>query len=313
MKVMIALIGEQQLPNYLPIRYYKPDIVLAVYTERTEGQYINLQTVLQQKYITVEGIKTDPYDLSVIIASINDKLAAMKGIATESLIFNLTGATKIMSLAAYQVAVQRNAPVVYLQSEKGRSILDFYDWQNHQLHHRKPSQELPEYLNLQDMLDLHLGEGKDAKGKDLWQEKGPTVQGNGGHLFEQAIAQAIQNHTYETKCGIKDNKQQIDIDVITRCKNHVAIIEAKIKSGKTDHTFHGMQQLSTNMRYLGGTYTYPFLVTNYKLTDEQQETCKLLRIQLISLLHYQQYMTSLPQQDIDTLLAAIDQAVKPKQ
>jgi hypothetical protein len=310
MTAMIALIGEQQLPNYLPARYYQPDVVLSVYTERTENQYRNLQTVLQQKHIPVEGIKTDPYDLSVIVKSINDKLDTMTGISIQSLIFNLTGGTKIMSLAAYQVAVQRNAPVIYLQSEKGRSLLDFYSWQDHRLHHRKPSEELPEYLNLKDMLDLHLGQGKDATGKDLWKEQRSITQSTGGYLFEQAIAQAIRDHSYEIKCGVKDSKDQVDIDVMMRCKNHVVIIEAKTKAGKKDHTFDGLQQLSTDIRYLGGTYTYPFLVTNYELTDQQKQTCRLMRIRPISLLHYQQEMTTLPQEDANTLLTEIHKAIK---
>ncbi len=305
MATMIALIGEQQLPNYLPALYYQPDVVLSVYTERTENQHTNLQTVLQQKRITVDGIKTDPYDLSLIVKAINDKLAAMVGTSSQSLIFNLTGGTKIMSLAAYQVAVQKNAPVIYLQSEKGQSLLDYYSWQNHQLYHHKPSQELPEYLNLQDMLDLHLGQGQDK-----WHTRSKG-QNDTGLLFERAIGQIFQNHGYEVICGVTDNKNQIDIDVMVRCKNHIVIIEAKTKTGKKDRTFDGLQQLSTNMRYLGGTYTHPFLVTNYKLTDEQQQTCRLMRICPISLLHYQQQMITLPQEDINTLLTTIHQTIKP--
>ena len=77
MTTMIALVGEQQLPNYLPALHCRPDVVLSVYTERTTPQYRNLQTVLQQKGVTVEGVETDPYDLSMIVRSLNDKLTTM--------------------------------------------------------------------------------------------------------------------------------------------------------------------------------------------------------------------------------------------
>jgi hypothetical protein len=310
MTIMIALIGEQQLPNYLPALYYHPNIVLAVHTEKTESQYRNLQTVLkqkkfEQKKIAVEGVKTDPYDLALIVQAINEKLDTITGASAQSLIFNLTGATKIMSLAAYQVAVQRSAPIVYLQSEKGQSLLDYYSWQDNQLHHHKPAKELPEYLTLQDMLDLHLGQGLDK-----WHIR-PKNQKDPGVLFELAIGQALQKYGYEVLCGVTDNKNQIDIDVMMRCKNHIVLIEAKTKTSKKsrDRTFDGFQQLSTNTRYLGGTYTYPLLVTNYNLTNEQQQTRELMRIYSISLLHYQQQMVTLPQADIDTLLTTIQQTL----
>lgn len=300
MTILIALIGEQQLPNYLAARYYQPDVVLSVYSEKTEPQYKNLQKMLQHNGISVDGIKTDPYDLATIGKAINDKLATMVGVSAQSLIVNLTGGTKIMSLAAYQVAVQWNAPVIYLQSEKGKSILDYYSWQDHQLYHHKPAKELPEYLTLKDMLDLHLGDKWDRKRKE---------PNDIGYLFELAIGQTLQNHGYEITYGISDKKKQIDIDVMARQKNHIMIVEAKTKGGKTDHSFEGIKQLSTGMRYLGGTYTYPFLITNYVLPEDAQRNCELLRIHSVLLSHYQQRMDALPQEDIDTLLTAIRQAM----
>ena len=322
MTVMIALVGEQPLPNFLPALHYTPTHVLLIHTEKTRPQFENLKTVLKQKQVKVSGVKTeekievfgvetDPYDISAIVSAINEELAQNKKLtqtietSSQSLMFNLTGGTKIMSLAAYQVAVQRNAPVIYLQSEKGQSLLDFYSWQNDQLRHES-QEELPEYLNLQDMLDIHLGQGQDKwhiRSKD---RKDPGI------LFELLISQMLQYHGYEVLDGVSDHRNQIDIDVIMRCQNHVVIIEAKTKSGKKDRTFDGIQQLSTNMRYLGGTYTIPFLVANYELTDEQQQSCKLMRIRPISLLHYQQQMTTLPQEDIDTLLTTIHRAIKPE-
>lgn len=42
------------------------------------------------------------------------------------MIFNLTGGTKPMSLAAFLVAFQRKAPFVYFQTEGGHSLLFHY-------------------------------------------------------------------------------------------------------------------------------------------------------------------------------------------
>src|SRR2546429_293691 len=154
MTTMIALIGEQQLPNFLPVRHFSPSNVLLVYTEKTQPQYENLQ------------------------------------------------------------------------------------------------EELPDYISLLDMLELHLGKKKDRTGKERWIIDEPTTSSDGGHLFELAIKQALQGHGYEALCGVKNHTNQVDIDVMIRYKNQVAILEAKTGSS-TD--LRGVKQLSYAIRYLGGT------------------------------------------------------------
>src|SRR6266446_1560441 len=298
MATMIALIGEQQLPNFLPVRCYSPSDVLLVYTEKTQQQYENLKAVLEQKQVNVYGVKTDPYDISAIVGAINKELAQNKGLtqaietSSQPPMFNLTGGTKIMSLAAYQVAAQQTAPVIY-QSERGQSIIDLYRWQDHQLYHQL-QEELPDHLSLRDMLELHLGQKKDATGKERWIVDEPTTSSDGGHRFELAIKQALQDHGYEALCGVKNHTNQVDIDVMIRYKNQVAILEAKTGSS-TD--LRGVKQLSYAIRYLGGTFTRQFLVLNCKPTADQQVMCELLRIHIISLLRYQPDMVTLPQED----------------
>jgi hypothetical protein len=298
---MIALVGGQTLPNILPILHYKPLNTLFIYTSTTSGQYKNLKTVLEKKRFNVYGIESDPYDISAIAKTLNGSLANIDA----PFVFNLTGGTKSMSLAAYQIAAEHRSSVIYLQSEKGQSIVDHYIWRDYQLY-RQQQDPLPEYLNLTDILDLYLGQGKDAEGKDIWKEKGPTIQNNGGHLFEIAIAEALRSHSYEVMCGVKGSNDQVDIDVVIRYKNQIGIIEAKTGKKNLD----GIKQLSNTMRYLGGTYTKLFLVISGEPSNEQQRVCKWLHINIISLLHYQKGMIALAQEDIDTLLTTIDKIMK---
>ncbi len=313
MTIMIALIGEQQLPNFLPVLHYSPTHVLLVYTERTQPQYKNLKAVLEQKKVKVYGVKTDPYDISIIVGAINEELTQNEELAqaieasSQLPMFNLTGGTKIMSLAAYQVAAQQSAPVIY-QSERGQSIIDLYRWQDQQLCH-KLQEELPDYLSLRDMLELHLGQKKDIAGKERWVVDEPTTSSDGGHLFELAIKQALREHGYEALCGVKNHTNQVDIDVMIRYKNQVGIIEAK--TGKSTD-LRGVKQLSYAIRYLGGTFTRQFLVLNCEPTPDQQMMCELLRIHIISLLRYQQYMVTLPQEDMDILLTEIGNKMKAR-
>jgi Domain of unknown function (DUF1887)/Restriction endonuclease len=305
MKTMIALVGDQPLPNFLPARHYHPDNLILVYTSKTQTKYKYLKAVLQEE-CNVSGIETSPYDISAIADALNEKLDTL---SSELLIFNLTGGTKTMSLAAHQVAQQRNAPIIYLQSEGIRSIIYLYNWQDHHLY-RQSQDELQEYLNLREMLDLHLGRGKNEQGKDTWLENGPTIQSNGGHLFELAIAQVLRNQGYEVMCGVRNSNNNVDIDVMIRYQNQVGIIEAK--TGRNAKNLEGVKQLSTTMQYLGGTYTKPFLVINDEAYHDQKIVCDWLHIKIISLIHYQKGASALVQEDADTLLSEIDKLMKGK-
>ena len=164
MTTMVALVGEQPQPNYLPVLHARPENVVFVYTERTRQQYTYLKIMLEKQGINVDGIETAPYDISTITMTLEKNLTSITTLAPQTLVFNLTGGTKPMLLAAYQIAERLNAPVMYLQSERGRSTIDYYNWQDHQLCYQRQEQ-LTQHLSLNDILHLHLGPEKDAKAR----------------------------------------------------------------------------------------------------------------------------------------------------
>ena len=312
MTTMIALVGEQTLPNFLPVLHFKPTNVVFVYTTRTQQTFEYLKVVLEKRKFNVQGVETDPYDITAITHTLNEELGKLLELTAQPLVFNLTGGTKTMCLAASQVAAQHNASVIYLQSERGKSVVDHYSWQNNQLCRQQPEQ-LPEYLRLCDMLDLQLGPGKDDTGKNRWEEKGPTIQkDNNSHLFELAIAQVLRDYGCEVMCGVKGKNDQIDIDVMIGYQNQVGIIEAKTSDDGKIGGLHGIKQLSTAMRYLRGTYIQQFLVINGKPDDNLQMMCEILRIPIICLTSYKRGPSSLTlsQEDSETLLSEIDKIMK---
>src|SRR5579863_8808668 len=148
MTLMVALVGEQTLPNFLPIRYYKPDSVLLVYTTRTEGKFKQLKSALQQETaIFGLDLKINGHETEAITKALKDMFETSE-LAHQKAEFNLTGGTKPMSLAAYQVAQQYEAPVFYLESEGKHSRVYHYMWENQQL--KADSNELlPECANLE--------------------------------------------------------------------------------------------------------------------------------------------------------------------
>lgn len=114
---MICIIGEQPIPNLLPILHYKPTCVLLVHSKKTLFVAENLAAVVksQQPQTRVEKCSVaDAYDVADILDRIEKALNAQP--ATELLI-NLTGGTKPMMLAAFELALTRKASSFYFESE----------------------------------------------------------------------------------------------------------------------------------------------------------------------------------------------------
>jgi hypothetical protein len=295
MTLMVALVGDQTMPNLLPVRRYHPDRVLLVYTPRTKPKYDLLRATLQRE-TKVDGIETDAYNIPTIAQAIRAKLDSAE-LASEPTEFNLTGGTKAMSFAAYEVAQQRNAPVLYLESEGKRNRIYQYIWANQQLQGTS-SELIPECVDLKDLFDVHLGIGQ-------WTEEGPT-EGDGGR-FERALAQTLQTQGYEVMTGIKTMEGQIDIDVAMRWENRFGIIEAK--TGNSGRTLNGIKQLSIAGPRLG-IFTQAFYVINVERNTVHDAIADASRIQVISLNHYVTGSDSLPTNDEDIFVATIGSTLK---
>lgn len=123
--VLIQLIGEQTLPNILPVHILQPEMVYNLYTGRTEKQGQRIKLWIQKKYgkkVTAVHKKLPGDDLYKETLALGEKLMAQH--AADRLIVNLTGGTKLMSLAIHQVAEKAaNTTVIYVDSEKKQNIV----------------------------------------------------------------------------------------------------------------------------------------------------------------------------------------------
>ena len=296
MTLIISLVGGQPLPNLLPVRHYQPDGVLLVYTQRTRSVSDRLKAVLQRETQVYE-LETDAYDIAAIVKKLNQELETSK-LSSHSFLFNLTGGTKPMSLAAFQVAQHRSAPMLYVESERKGILMYRYTWEKQQLQSSSP-EVLSECMQLRDFFDVQLGVG-------VWHENGPSSD-EGGH-FEIALAEALRMHGYEVMAGIKAMKDQVDIDIALRFENQFGILEAKSGSGGTG--LKGIQQLSTNVQFLS-IYTQKFYVITVKPSPSQEIIRDAARIQIISLPGYvSKTDETLPSDEAKNFIKAIDQAFK---
>lgn len=126
MKILISLISDQQIPNVLFIKEINPDINIFVTTESMErkGQANKLINTLGLSISSVKKIVVNQESFNDVI----NKLSEVVRITDEDeLIINITGGTKIMSIASYYFGRRKGAKIYYLPIGSNRFIKIFPD------------------------------------------------------------------------------------------------------------------------------------------------------------------------------------------
>lgn len=281
MTTMIALVGEQPIPNLIPVRYLKPEALVLVYTKRTEDKAMNLVRLLAENGVVPVKVD-DPYDLT---ATRSDVLKAIQG--HTDLLFNLTGGTKTMALAAYELAKHTNSPFIYLQTEGApgqalQTVLYRYRFEAGQSVLEQPVPIDEQVISLDDYLRAHFG---DYETGDFHRTKQGGLSEGG--LLEKAVHDALKDWVDDIKVGVRPKgvKQQMEIDLVIRRGNQVGFIE--VKSGGGQSGKEAIDQLTTAAaRELSGIYTARFLVTAATAHDEYKALASRLDITVIELPGY---------------------------
>ena len=281
MTTMIALVGEQPIPNLIPVRYLRPEALVLVYTGLTEGKARNLSRLLTDSKVVYLRVN-DPYDMVGMRHAI---LRAIEG--RSDLVFNLTGGTKTMVLAAYEVAKSLSSPFIYLQTEGSRgqalqTVLYHYCFKDGQsvLEQRQPIHE--RVISLDDYLRAHFGDYE--TGDFHRDERGELSEG--GRL-EKAVHDALRGWVDDIKVSVRPKgvKEQLEIDLVIQLGNQVGFIE--VKSGGKQSGKEAVDQLTTTAaRELSGTYTARFVVTGATAHDQFKALALKLGVTVIELPRY---------------------------
>jgi hypothetical protein len=119
--LLICLVSRQTLQNLLPILHYRPRRVFFLSTKEEDASRVMLETVLRERGIACEApVYVDAYDP----AQIAQTCAAMRErFQEEQLVVNLTGGTKVMSLAAYRIFSQVPCEIVYTDTANSRLLI----------------------------------------------------------------------------------------------------------------------------------------------------------------------------------------------
>ncbi|MDI6769879.1 MAG: DUF1887 family CARF protein [Anaerolineales bacterium] len=244
--ILLSLIGEQPIPNLLPIRHFKPSTTLAVHSDFTQKAAARLEKLIAGQ-VAFWPLQVNAYDIHAIQTALLAEIQRRK-LAASDLLFNLTGGTKPMSLAAYLVAAELGAPLVYLQSEGKRSRLFRYEFREGTPVLMADS-ILPGLIKIDDYLHVYV---------DAYTRKEFSLDQEGGR-FERAIFDILAPAVDEILPGV-NLQGAVDIDLVVRCGNQVGIVEVKLGLNKLKMA---IDQLNTagGQKYLG-TYTQKFLVSD---------------------------------------------------
>jgi hypothetical protein len=280
MTTLISLVGEQATPLLLPMLYLQPERLLLVTTKRMRPIAERVATLFPNAAVS-EDIPA--YDIPKIYAALTAIVAAEEARDAE-LRFNLTGGTKPMALAAHQLARERSADWLYLQSQGAQSLLYC---------HRPERQEqpytvepLPPLLTLDMVLRAHQG---------VYGEKAPQDPA------EELVVEALAEHVDEYKTSVTHGGA-LEIDLVLRCGNQVGI--AEVKTGGSARKKAGIDQLTTaaEQRYLG-TYTRKYLILDREMGPNNRELAEAHHIEIIVLPGLQQ--GTLSEEERQALLGAI--------
>ncbi len=276
---LILLVGEQPVPNLLPTRHLQPDVAVLVHTSRTKGIAERLKALLSD--FSPHLCEVVPYELPNILLALQQFIG--QELQDHHLIFNLTGGTKPMSLAAFLLALQRRAPFVYFQTEGGRSLLYHYKFTDDGQVQLEKQEELSETICLADYLRAQVGKCN---------TKSPR------HDFEEKVHQALQEiDDLEILTSVRPEKEgALEVDFVIRLGNQVGVIEAKTKGDK-----RGIDQIQAvaEQRYLG-TYVAKFLVSGSAMDQNNKDLAEAYNIEVIELTSYSS-TNSLSEQDKEEL------------
>lgn len=276
--VMVSLIGEQPIPNLLPIRYQTPAEVVLVCTDRTEKAAGRLGELLPDGCAAIY-CHVSAYDVQEITSALQC-LIKEHDWGTADMVFNLTGGTKAMALAAYSVAVSHRVPFLYLQSEGKKTRLYRYEFGSGDVPRLSADELLSGLITIDDYVRAYAGS---------YRVTGFSVKEGGA--FEQAVHEALAPPVVdEIIAGVK-LAEALEIDLVVRCDNQVGIIEAK--TGGQARKKGGIDQLNTaGGREYFGIYTCKMLVLDQAWGKDKSNLRSLAQARRIEVIELPSYSVS---------------------
>lgn len=293
MSTLISLVGEQPAPNVLPIRHFAPEQIVLVCTKRTLRLSENIAAVLGERVVR-PFCETEAYYVDAIKASLLQYIE-QHGWRSDTLIFNLTGGTKPMAIAALEIARQYGATTFYYQTEENESLLHIYRFDGTQLLCQKPIQ-IQVSLSIDEFLRLYIGRYEKGEFKNDFERQVAAV-----------LEQLGTDYDFRPTLRLTGIGPNVEVDGVVRFRNTIGVIEVCVHATKKE----GIDQLAsvTDQKTLG-TYTKKFLISADELHANDQALAKAYQIKPIVLPSGRD--ETLSNEDKQKLIAAIKAEMEPK-
>ncbi len=264
---LILLVGEQPVPNLLPTRHLQPDVAVLVHSTFTRLIAERLKNLLERGEVKCPLCEVDPYDFLAIQSSLQQFLD--QNLGEHESVFNLTGGTKPMALAAFLLAFQRKSDFLYFQTESGHSKLYRYGFGENREVVLREAIELSETITLDEYLRLYVGNYQTGEPRND---------------FEEQVRDALRTiPDLEMLTSVRpQGLDALEVDFVVRLGNQVGVIEAKTRGAKA-----GIDQINAvaEPRYLG-TYVHKFLVSSKPVDQNNKNLAKAYKIEVIELPSY---------------------------
>ena len=261
MKTMIALVGEQPLPNVIPVKYYSPSRLVLAHTKNERSTLIAKRI----KEFFGDQPKVDllelenGYNIDQIYSRLYQFICQNE---LGELLFNLTGGTKPMSFAALELAQELKCQAFYYQSENNLSQLHLYDLSAGSLKYQEPI-SIDVNLEVEDVLKLFVGK---------------CCKKNFENAFEEQVFNILKNlgKEYSALHNVYVGPN-VEVDWILCYKNKLAVGDVKSQVKKS-----GIDQVNgvTDQRTLG-TYTKKFIISAREPDDNNRLLAEAYRIKVI--------------------------------
>lgn len=266
---VVSLVGEQPLPSLTVLRFLKPLSFTLVCTEYTRKVAERIAELVEATHKLVFEIPA--YRLVGIRERLERHLNTIKqDLDEEKIAFDLTGGTKLMALAAYDVARSHASSVYYLRSQKETLLLE-YKFTPKGIAERLIT--IPEALfDLMDYFLAYLG--------SEFKITGPC-RDEPGRSFEMAVAKALKDVVDELEAGIKFGGA-LDLDLAFRLGTRVGV--AELKTGEKAKQKRPLEQVNAACgREFLGIYTKKFLIVDREIGSNLHELARAWNVKVVEL------------------------------
>lgn len=127
-KILVSLISEQTIPNILAIHHFKPNELLFITTDEMEKKrkIDAIMNTLQKLRLNYEDKSNRLVVQEDSIIDCHRKIDKwIEGKENSEFVINLTGGTKIMSIAAYEYFKDYSSKMIYIPIPKNEFIVPF--------------------------------------------------------------------------------------------------------------------------------------------------------------------------------------------